>query len=181
MKFAEAKNIFKLENNLRAGKILKPHANKGQINVNLFFDLEKLQAESLFVEIDGYLVPFFIEYSQSNFKINPSIVKFTYINSIDEAKSYTNHNVYLPLYYLKNIEDFLIDYENFIVGFDVLDEKNNLIGKITDFIDSKKNPLLVISSSGKELLLPYNAIEILHTIYEKKTIIISIPESLLEI
>jgi len=116
MKFAEAKNIFKLENNLRAGKILKPHANKGQINVNLFFDLEKLQAESLFVEIDGYLVPFFIDYSQSNFKINPSIVKFTYINSIDEAKSYTNHNVYLPLYYLKNIEDFLIDYENFIFG-----------------------------------------------------------------
>ena len=55
MKFAEAKNIFKLENNLRAGKILKPHANKGQINVNLFFDLEKLQAESLFAEIDGYL------------------------------------------------------------------------------------------------------------------------------
>lgn len=182
MKFNEANKIFRLENNFKVGKILKPHGNKGQLNVTIFFDLEKLQTESLFVEIDGYLVPFFIDYSNSNLKINPSIVKFTYINNVDESVFLTNHNVYIPFVFLKkDVDEYLTDYENFIIDFDFIDKKNKFIGKVIDFIDNKKNPLFVLFNSGKEILLPYNAIEILQTNYEKKYVIISFPESLLDI
>lgn len=175
MTFDELKKNLDINNCYRIGYLQKAHATKGQINSMLFVDFEDFE-EPLFIEIDKYMVPFFVDYEMCNFDINPSIIKFKEINTIHEANTLKNKTIYLPKYLFENIEEYITDWENFVVGFKLIDTNRGNIGKILHFIESKKNPIFVIEHKNRELLVPLNSIEIFQTDYNKMTLEIKIPD-----
>lgn len=181
MTFSEAKNNLIIGNCFCIGSILKPHANKGQFSAKLFFDLEKLNLESILVEINKFLVPFFIDYKKSNFDSITQILKFDEINSINEAKVFSGKNLLLPYNSISNIEDFLVDWENFVVGFTVNDSKLGNIGTIDNFIEDNKNPLFYLDFNDKNHLIPLNSLDIIKSDYKNKIIYCDIPENILDL
>ncbi len=180
MSFEQFKKFLKKENNYLAGYFLKTHGNKGQLYAKLFFDLFEVETESIFVEIDGYLIPFFIDYENSNFDIDPPFVKLRHIDTIDDAKKLRRLKIFIPKELVHDIDSVLTDYEHFVIGFDVYSDNGNYLGRITDFVEEKKNPLFVLLNSGKELLLPLNATEIIESDYEKSKITINVPPEIIE-
>lgn len=181
MLFNEAKKTLDFDNCFKIGKIYKPHGTKGQINCNFYIDLEKIKKESVFVEINKSLIPFFIDYNQSSFNENNAIVKFFDIDDIDATKIFSNNNVFIYKFDVEPIEEYLTDFENFVVGYVLFDENENEIGEILEFIDDRKNPLFVVEYKSEDVLIPVFSIEILEANFMNQKITAKIPESLLNL
>lgn len=181
MTFNEIKNNLLVDNCFYLGDILKSHGNKGRFSVKLFFDLEKIEEESILVEINNLLIPFFIDFAQSSLKSNPILLKFFNVDSIDEAKSFHNRKLFLPYNSISNIEDYLIDWENFIIGFSVIETKLGNIGIIDNFIDNKHNPLFIIKNEEANHYIPINSVKIKKADYKNKIIYCELPENILDI
>jgi len=178
MLFSEAEQNLIIDNCYKIGQIVKPHAQKGQLNAKIFVDLEEINQESVLVEIDKYLVPFFIDYKLCNFDAQSPIIKFNGIDKIEQAKKFGRNNLFLPKHFIPNPDDLIIDWENFVIGFTLTDEKTKKTGKIIDFIDENKNPLFILDHNGNTVLIPVNSIEIIDANYDSKSIVAIIPDSL---
>ncbi|MBN2663133.1 MAG: hypothetical protein JXR68_05745 [Bacteroidales bacterium] len=181
MLFNEAKNNLNFDNCYKIGKIFKPHANKGQVSAKIFVALEILKLESVFVEMNKNLIPFFIDYSMSSFNNASAIIKFIGIDNMESSKIFSSNNVYFPKIQLPDIEDFLTDFENFIIEYLLYTSDNKLVGKILEFIDDNKNPLFVVEYKNADVLLPIFSIEIIEADFQNQKIIANIPQSLLEL
>ncbi len=181
MNFIDLKNDLSFENCYKIGKIFKTHANKGQLSIiiNIFIDEQK--TESIFVEFDNYLVPFFIDYELSNFEINPSIIKFKGVDTIEKASELKNRNVFIPKSKIEDIDDIISDFCSFVVNYSFIDEKNTKIGEIVEFVNDKKNPLFIVLKGGKDYLIPVNSVEIIKTDHKNKEIIARIPDEMFSI
>ncbi len=166
------------ENCLKIGYFIKQHANKGQISATILID-DKFE-EPIFVEIDNYLVPFFVDVENSRFETVPAYIKLFNINTPEEIEKLKGKNIFMPVALFDNIDDVIIDFENFVIDYKLEVPKVGKIGTIINFIDDKKNPMfLVLSNTENEELLPLNAIEIVETNHTEKNIIINLPDSLL--
>src|SRR5690606_24957509 len=86
------------------GKITKPHGFKGNLIVHLETDEPELyeNMESVFIETNGMLVPFFFEFAQVHGN-NKLLVKFEDV-SAEEAERLVNKELYLPLDTLPELE-----------------------------------------------------------------------------
>lgn len=161
------------------GSIIKTHGNRGELIVkfdnNLFFETKK---ELVFIDINGELIPFFIyEYIQ---RTNATaIVNFDYIDDLLKAKEFVDCNIYLLKKDLANTSQNVEDYK--IIGFDVIDKIFGEVGKISDVIDIKNNPLLVILRQDKEILLPFNE-DFIEKVDDVKGVIdVDMPEGLIDL
>lgn len=181
MTFKEALFNLNPENCYRIGVILKSHAYKGQISAKVFIDLKKIQEEPILVKIDDYLVPFFVDYSNCNLETYPAILKLKNIDSIDEVDKIKASEIFVPKNVIENIEEEVIDFENFIIGYNVYEDNGNLIGTIAEFIDNKNNPLFVLKNQKKEILLPINAVEYSEINHSEKRISLILPDNFLEL
>ena len=163
------------------GKIIKTHGYKGNLICELNFNLKNWKDFNyIFLMINNYLVPFYIE------KITHStnktiIVKFEDINNINEALKYKNNNIYLSSNkIIKNIsykESFKLLY-----GFTAISNNNNIkIGTIEKISNYSNNIVITIINNNEEILIPLNNNFIVDIIEEKKQIILKIPEGLLDI
>ncbi len=162
MNFSEVKKNLNYESAIRIGEILKPHANKGQLSSKIFVDIDLMNVESIFVEINKYLVPFFIDYSKSNFDIYPQILKLQNINSIEEAKKISNLELFLPQNFSSEIENNINDFGNFVISFGIKNkDTDKFIGHIISFNEDSKNPILEIETDAQStsILLPLNSIK----------------------
>lgn len=159
------------------GLIKKPHGLKGDVNFSLEggFTLEEVPA--LFLEIDGQLVPHFIEScSENGEKVT---IKFEDINSIDDAKQIGGKKVFLQ----KSVRPKLPKgkyYDDEIIGFAVSDETSGLLGTLEEIITAGANRLLVIKKESKEVLIPENGPFIKEIQKDKKIILVNLPEGFLD-
>ena len=106
------------------GYVIKPHGIHG--DVNIFFDVDHPEAytklESVFIDIDENLVPFFIE--AIPIRGNKARVHFSNISSLDEARRIQSCKLYLPLDELPELEKDQFYYHE-VIGYDVEDQKIN--------------------------------------------------------
>ncbi len=181
MTFKELKDNLTFDNCFKAGRFLKTHTYKGHITAKVFFDFQAMNKESILVDINGFLVPFFIDFTQSNCDVEPVIIKLANINDIEEAKKLAGLEFYIPRKDIPDIDEYLTDFENFVVGFELISSENNFAGRIIDFAESK-NPLFLIETDDNEneIMLPVNALEIKKVDYIQQKIFCSFPESLLQ-
>lgn len=165
----------------KIGKLGKPHGVKGEITFAITDDVfDRVDADYLVLDIDGILVPFYLE--EYRFKNDDNVlVKFEDIDTQEQVRAYTGCEVYFPRHLSDSDEENMSWAE--IIGFQLVDVvSGRVVGTIGHVDDSTLNLLFEITSpEGEALLIPANNDLIEEVDIEKKMIRMAIPEGLLEL
>ena len=163
------------------GIIAKLHGFKGE--VSLFLDVsnpaEYATLDAVFVEIDGGLVPFFVQ----NIKIKTKgfvAVKFQGVDSEQDAQRILKKPVYLPEAFLKELDQTSF-YDHEIIGYTVIDEVHGDVGIVENVIDMAANPLLQLNKNGVEVLLPIFDGLVQKVQRKKEELYVKAPEGLIDL
>lgn len=177
--------MIQREQVLQFGQIQKSHGLQGEVSISFtgdIFDEEgDIAAPCLICEIDGILVPFFIE--EYRFKNDDTmLVKFEHIDSEEETHILYSAKVFVEKKYLsEEISGQEIEGASYYIGFQIFDEKGELIGTITDIDDETENVLfLVTNNQEEEFIIPATDDFILGIDDENKIIQMELPEGLLD-
>ena len=163
------------------GYVAKLHGFKGE--VSLFLDvtnpLEYENLDKIFVDINGFLTPFFIKSITLRPK-SQATIKIDGINSDKEAQQVLKRQVYLPLTELPALsgKEF---YDHEVVGFELIDLTFGKVGLIQQIIDLPVNPLIQVDAEGKEVLIPFVKDLIQEVNRIDKQLIVKAPEGLIAI
>ncbi len=163
------------------GKIVKKHSFKGEVVIKLDTDEPELYGnmESVFVDLGGNLVPFFIEKSSLS-KSTMLRIKFEDVNSEDEAESILKSGIYLPIDLLPKLEGNKFYYHE-VIGFTVVDVNFGIVGKIVNVNDTAAQPLFEIAREEKEIFIPLIDDFIKKVDRENKEVQVKTPEGLIEL
>lgn len=139
------------------GKIVTKYSFKGELLIKLDTDEPEsyLTTESILVEQNRKLIPFFIEGSSLH-KSTLLRVQLEDVNSEEDADELVGLSVFLPLKELPELADDQFYYHE-IIGFTAFDEQFGEIGTITGVNDATPQALFEIKHpNGKEILIPVN-------------------------
>jgi 16S rRNA processing protein RimM len=173
--------MIKKEECLFLGTLVRPHGTKGAVLI-LLRDIkaeEIIKRDTVFVVIDGLLVPFFIE----EFRISSSdaiIAKFERINDQTAAKSLSGSKVYVLHEQIGKKQKHTSDMID-LKGFTVRDQKTGFTGVAGEINDIVNNPLLQVYKDNKVYYVPLHEDIILKINKKEKTIVIDAPEGLFEL
>lgn len=162
------------------GKIAKKFSYKGEVLVYLDTDEPELyeNMESVFVEINKNLVPFFIENSALH-KNDFLRVKFEDIDNEEQADEILGSELYLPLSFLPKLEGNQFYYHE-VIGFEIEDQRLGIVGKIVSVNDSTAQPLFEVLNGTVEILIPMIDQFLVKIDRENKKVIMNLPEGLVE-
>ena len=162
------------------GKIAKKFSFKGEVLIYLDTDEPELyeNMESVFVEFNKNLVPFFIENSSLH-KNDFLRVQFEDVDTEEEADSILNCNVYLPLSMLPKLEGNKF-YFHEVIGFEIEDKRLGVFGKIVSINDSTAQPLFEVVNGEVEMLIPMVDHFLVKIDRENKKVVMDLPEGLVE-
>lgn len=163
----------------RLGKITKPFGYKGQVVFFLDVDTPDDYAEldSVFVEVKGNLVPYFIE----DIKINGNKATVTFEDlTAEESTALVGCDLYLPLNLLPKLEGNKFYYHE-VIGWKVVDSEKGDIGTIASVIDYPAQALFQIMKNGTEILIPVIDQVIKKVDREEKTMYIEAPNGLIDL
>lgn len=124
------------------GKIAKKFSFKGEVLAYLDTDEPELyeNLESVFVECNKHLVPFFIE-TASLHKNDFLRIRFEDVSTEEEAEAILGNDLYLPLSMLPKLSGNKF-YFHEVIGFEVEDQRLGVVGTIQSINDSTAQPLL---------------------------------------
>lgn len=169
------------EEGLELGKILKAHGIKGEVLVQ--FEVERPEdftdLESVFVEINQKLIPFFIE-AVSDPKSGKAIVKFEDIDSTAEASALSGKKIYIPLNSLPELEEGDY-YLHEIIDFTVVDKSLGQLGKVEEIYELPGQYVLGMRYKEKEVLIPVNKALLLSADKKNKLLQVDLPTGLVEL
>ena len=162
------------------GKIAKKFSFKGEVLIYLDTDEPELyeNMESVFVEFNKNLVPFFIENSSLH-KNDFLRVQFEDVDSEEEADSILNCDVYLPLSMLPKLSGNKF-YFHEVIGFEIEDKRLGIFGKIVSINDSSAQPLFEVINGNVEMLIPMIDQFLVKIDRENKKVVMDLPEGLVE-
>ena len=162
------------------GKLTRRHGLAGNVVFKLDTDQPELYArlEGIFVEINGMLVPFFIE-KQQWLKGDSKLVFFKNAseNQIDQL---LGRDVYLPLSTLPKLTGNKFYYHE-VVGFTLLDQNNVDFGVIQSINDQTGQHYFFTILNGKQVVVPLIKDWILELNREQKTLKMELPDGLIEV
>jgi 16S rRNA processing protein RimM len=167
--------MIKQEDVYRIGRLGKPHGVKGEVSLQFSDDVfDRVEAEYLVLEIEGILVPFFME--EYRFRsAETALVKFCDIDTQEQASQLTGSSVYFPRSLSDGGGENLSWAE--IVGYSLADAATGIaVGRIASVDDATANVLFELED-GK--LIPASEELITAVDKEKKIIEIELPEGLL--
>ena len=162
------------------GKIAKKFSFKGEVLIYLDTDEPELydNLESVFVELNKNLVPFFIE-NISPHKNDFLRVSFEEVNSEQDADAILNKEVYLPLSTLPKLSGNKF-YFHEVIGFEIEDLRVGVFGKIQSINDSSAQPLFEVLNGDVEILIPMIDQFLIKIDRENKKVIMDLPIGLVE-
>ncbi|MCZ8089631.1 MAG: ribosome maturation factor RimM [Flavobacterium sp.] len=162
------------------GKIAKKFSFKGEVLIYLDTDEPELyeNMESVFVEFNKNLVPFFIENSSLH-KNDFLRVRFEDVDSEAEADKIIGLAVYLPLSMLPKLSGNKF-YFHEVIGFEIEDKRLGVFGKIISINDSSSQPLFEVVNGSVEILVPMIDQFLVKIDRENKKVIMDLPEGLVE-
>ena len=106
---------------------------------------------------------------------NKTILKLKDINDRNESDALVPFEIYIDKNDLPDLEEdefYMVD----LIGLDVVDEKNNFIGKLIDFYDSPNATIIQIKTKDKILDVIFNDHFIKEVDLENTRIVIVVPE-----
>ncbi|MGV3762330.1 ribosome maturation factor RimM [Parapedobacter sp.] len=162
------------------GYISKTRGLKGE--VQLFFefdDYRSLELDVLFLQVNGKLVPYFVERST----ILPNRTAYLFFDDVDHievAKTLVRKRVYLPnnKFPERDPDDFrLTD----LKGFVVIDKAHGTLGEIIEVHQYPQQYVAAVMHQGNEVLFPLTDEWILTIDRENNTLKVDLPEGLIDI
>lgn len=168
--------MIRKEDVYKIGKIGKAHGVKGELSFMFDDDIfDRADADYLILEVDGILVPFFME--EYRFRSDSTaLVKFCDIDTLERAKELTNCDVFLPRNMNEDQEDMTWTY---LVGFTIIDhDSQKTVGRIASIDDTTINILFCLEDG---LLIPASEDLITAIDQNKKTITMALPQGIFDI
>ncbi|WP_162126537.1 ribosome maturation factor RimM [Flavobacterium phycosphaerae] len=162
------------------GKIAKKFSFKGEVLIYLDTDEPELyeDMESVFVEFNKNLIPYFIENSALH-KNDFLRVQFEDVDSEDEADKLIGCDIYLPLSMLPKLEGNKF-YFHEVVGFEVEDKRLGVVGVIQSINDTSAQPLFEVLNGEVEILIPMIDHFLVEIDRKNKKVVMDLPEGLIE-
>ena len=162
------------------GKIAKKFSFKGEVLIYLDTDEPELydNMESVFVEFNKNLIPYFIENSSLH-KNDFLRVKFEDIDKESDADEIINCEVYLPVTMLPKLTGNKF-YFHEVIGFEIEDNRLGVFGKIVSINDTSAQPLFEVINGNVEILVPMIDQFLVKIDRENKKVIMDLPEGLVE-
>ena len=162
------------------GKISKKFSFKGEVLIYLDTDEPELyeNMESVFVEINKNLIPFFIENSSLH-KNDFLRVSFEEVNNEQDADAIINKEVFLPLTSLPKLSGNKFYYHE-VVGFEIEDKRIGVFGIIQSINDSAAQPLFEVLNGSLEILIPMIDQFLVKIDRQNKKVIMDLPVGLVE-
>lgn len=169
--------MIKKEVVYKIGRLGKAHGVKGEVSFQFDDDIfDTTDADYLILDIDGILVPFFMEeYRFRNDSL--ALVKFCDVDTQQRASELTGCDVYFP----RSVADEDGDAPSLamLVGFNIVDASDGkVVGKIAAIDDSTQNVLFELEDGT---LIPASDELITNIDTNRQQIIMNIPQGLLEI
>lgn len=167
--------MIKREDVYKIGRLGKAHGVKGEVSFQFDDDIfDTADADYLILDIDGILVPFFMEeYRFRNDSL--ALVKFYDVDTQQRASELTGCDVYFP----RSVADEGTEGLSLamLVGYDIVDASDNkVVGKIAAIDDSTQNVLFEMEDGT---LIPASDELITNIDTNRRQIIMQIPEGLL--
>ncbi|WP_419870063.1 ribosome maturation factor RimM [Chryseobacterium sp. CT-SW4] len=162
------------------GKITRRHGLSGNVILKLDTDQPELynKLESIFVEINGLLVPFFIEKTSWS---KSDALNISFKNSTEALVDQSlGKNVYLPLSTLPPLSGKQFYYHE-VIGFSILDAENNHCGIIRSVNDQTAQNYFILDLEGKEIVVPIIKDWILELNRDEKFIKMQLPDGLMDV
>lgn len=163
----------------KIGTLTRTHGVRGELAFQFTDDVwDRVDADYLFLRLDGLLVPFFLE--EWRFRSDSvALLKFEDVDDAVAASRLVGADVCFP----KELTPSDVDEEDLtwkhFIGFEVLQEEQKL-GTVSSVLDQTANVLLVIETpEGKELLIPAHENFILKADHRQRLLLVDIPEELL--
>lgn len=159
------------------GYISKTHGLKGHVilRLNELVRIDEEAIKSVFLEINGSQVPYFIE--ECRLTNTGYILKLETINFVDTSKKLIGKKAFA-------LTDFILEEEESLkefIGYTIIDSQLGNIGVITDVDEKTDNVIVkVIHPTGVEIILPFNDDFIIEIDDDLKTIEFNAPEGLIE-
>ena len=169
--------MIRKEEGYKIGRLGKTHGVSGEISFLLDDDVfDRTDADYLILDIDGILVPFFID--SYRFKTDSNaLMKFDGIDTQERARELTGCDVYFPRVLFDDDDDSISWAE--LVGYSLIDNNSGkVIGEIASIDDTTINILFELTT-GK--LIPASEELITHIDTKKQQIYINLPEGILEL
>lgn len=167
--------MIKKEEVFKIGRLGKAHGVKGELSFMFDDDVfDRVDADYLVLDVDGILVPFFIE--EYRFRSDSTaLVKFEGVDTQERARELTNTDVYFPRSLAESNDEQLS--WSFFVGFTMIDATTGQsVGKIAAVDDTTMNILFELEDGT---LVPA-AEELIEKVdQKKKQITIALPEGLI--
>ena len=163
------------------GKIVKKYSFKGELLAKLDTDQPEIyeHLDAVFIEVNGTLIPFFIEKSQLH-KSDLLRLKFDDVTDEADADALMKCDLYLPLDSLPKLDGNKF-YFHEIIGYQLNDERFGPVGTIKGVNDSTAQALFEVDRNGIEILIPMNDDFITNLDRETKTISVNTPTGLIEL
>ena len=159
------------------GYISKTHGLKGHVilRLNELVRIDEGGIKSIFLELNGSQVPYFIEECRPN---NAGyIIKLETIDVVETSKKLIGKKAFA-------LTDFILEEEESLkefIGYTIIDSKLGNVGIISDVDEKTDNVIIkVMHPSGKEIILPFNNDFIIEIDDDLKTIHFDAPEGLIE-
>ncbi|GAT61886.1 ribosome maturation factor RimM [Paludibacter jiangxiensis] len=161
------------------GHVQKTHGIKGELSIFLTSDFDSLDFEYLVFEMDGILVPFFIQ--EWRFKTaETALIKFERVEDEIAGKDFVGKTIYVPKESMPASDDDVIDIQ-FYTGYRIEDAVLGEIGEIKGVDDTTENVLFQVMHKGNIILIPAVDEWIVEIDDTSKVMKVQMPEGLLNI
>ena len=169
--------MIRREDVYKIGRLGKAHGVKGEVSFQFDDDIfDTADADYLILDIDGILVPFFMEeYRFRNDSL--ALIKFCDVDTQQRASELTGCNVYFP----RSIADERAEGLSLssLVGFDLIEANGKgKVGTIAAIDDTTQNILFELEDGT---LIPASDDLITDINTQQRQITMQIPEGLLDI
>lgn len=167
----------------KIGTLTRTHGVRGELAFQFTDDVwDRVDADYLFLRLDGLLVPFFLE--EWRFRSDSvALVKFEDIDSADAAGQLVGAEVLFPKALTpEDIDDEDLTWQHFI-GFEVMNAPEGvLLGTVSAVYDQTANILLEVTApEGGSVLIPAHEDFVLRADHHDRRLYVDVPEELLNL
>ncbi len=172
-----------MENLRKIGYTQKPHGLAGELKVSIeeMYEEDFLQCETVFLNIKGKLLPFFVETIRGG---NFLIVKFEDVNNKEKATEIQGKELSVRERDLipddSRVKPIIESY-TYLAGYLMMDKTAGQVAVIQEVIEMPQQEMAVVTYKNRELLIPLHPTLVAAIDKNKKEILMDLPDGLLDL